>query len=62
MSMRLIISSRSYQPNFLRVFLFGAVFLSLLIILDPLHYLLLSDLGLIYNAGHSGIKPVSLFI
>ena len=62
MSMSLIIGRRSYQPYFLRIFPFGAVFLLLLIILDPLQYLLFSDLRLIYYAGHGSIEPVSLFI
>ena len=60
--MCLIIGRRSYQPDFLRIFPFGTVFFLLLIILDPLQYLLFSDLCLIYYAGHCGIEPVSLFV
>lgn len=62
MSIRLIICRWSYQSDFLRIFPFGTVFFLRFIILDPLQYLLFSDLRLIYYAGHCGIEPVSLFI
>jgi hypothetical protein len=52
----------SNQPDFLGVFPLRTIFLLLLIILDPLEYLLLSDLCLIYDASHGGIEPVSLLV
>jgi hypothetical protein len=61
MSSSFIIRCRCYQPYFLCI-LFLWTFLLLLIIFDPLQYLLLCDLCLIYNASHGGIEPVSLLI
>jgi hypothetical protein len=61
MSPCFIIRCRCYQSDFLCI-LFLWTFLLLLIIFNPLQYLLLGDLRLINDAGHRGIEPISLFI
>ena len=61
MSLYLINSCSSNQPDFLSILFFWA-FLLLLIIFDPLKYLLFCDFGLIYDAGHGGIESISPFI
>jgi hypothetical protein len=61
MSPCFIIRCRCYQSDFLCI-LFLWTFLLLLIIFNPLQYLLLCDLRLINDASHSGIEPISLLI